>query len=44
MGKKLTIFGVAAAVTAFSGYLAVSTADNDGHHDRDRDMVSATSR
>ena len=35
MGKKLTIFGVAAAVTAFSGYLAFSTADNDGHHDRD---------
>ena len=35
MGKKLIIFGVAAAVTAFSGYLAFSTADNDGHHDRD---------
>ena len=35
MDKKLTIFGVAAAVTAFSGYLAFSTANNDGHHDRD---------
>ena len=36
MEKKLNILSVAAAVTAFSGYLAVSTADNDGHHDRDR--------
>ena len=38
MDKKLTIFGVAAAVTAFSGYLAFSTADNDGHHDRDNSV------
>ena len=36
MEKKLNILSVAAAVTAFSGYLAVSTADNDGRHDRDR--------
>jgi glycerophosphoryl diester phosphodiesterase len=35
MGKKFAIFGVAAAVTALSGYLKVSTADNDSQHDRD---------
>jgi glycerophosphoryl diester phosphodiesterase len=34
MSKKLAILGVAAAVTALSGYLAVSTAANDSH-DRD---------
>ena len=35
MSKKLAILGVAVAVTALSGYLAVSTADNDSRHDRD---------
>jgi len=35
MSKKLVILGVAAAVTALSGYLGVSTADNDSQHDRD---------
>ncbi len=35
MSKKLAILGVAAAVTALSGYLKVSTAANDSHHDRD---------
>jgi len=35
MSKKLAILGVAAAVTALSGYLGVSTADNDSQHDRD---------
>jgi hypothetical protein len=34
MSKKLVILGAAAAVTALSGYLAVSTAANDSH-DRD---------
>lgn len=36
MDKKLTLLSVAAA-TAFSSYLAVSTADNGRNHDRDRD-------
>jgi glycerophosphoryl diester phosphodiesterase len=36
MDKKLTLLSVAAA-TAFSSYLAVSTADNGRDHDPDRD-------
>ena len=35
MSKKLTIFGFAAALTVLSGCLAVATAANDSHHDRD---------
>lgn len=35
MDKKITLLSVAAA-TAFFGYLAVSTADDDRNHDRDR--------
>ena len=35
MNKKLATLGVGIVVTALSGYLVVSTADNAGHHDRD---------
>jgi len=35
MSKKLTILGFAAALTVLSGCLAVATAANDSHHDRD---------
>jgi glycerophosphoryl diester phosphodiesterase len=39
MGKRMAMIGVVAAVTACSGYLAVSTADNErGSHERSRNI------